>query len=48
VVASVIQAKDLNVTDKRVMRHVMDSTRATLIRMARKGLVRRVLDKPDI
>jgi len=33
--------------DKRLHRHVSDSARAGLMRMARRGLVRRILDQPD-
>ena len=33
--------------DKRLRRHVSDSARAGLMRMARRGIVRRILDQPD-
>ena len=33
--------------DKRLRRHIGDTTRAMLLRLARKGLVRKIVDAPD-
>jgi hypothetical protein len=46
VVAQVMAGKGLP-DDKRLRRHVGDAARSGLPRMARKGLVRRILDEPE-
>jgi|HubBroStandDraft_1064217.scaffolds.fasta_scaffold108236_2 hypothetical protein len=46
IVDQVMEAKGLP-PDRRLRRHVGDVARAGLLRMARKGLVRRILDQPD-
>ena len=33
--------------DRRLRRHIGDTARATLLRMVRKGLVRKIIDEPD-
>jgi hypothetical protein len=33
--------------DRRLRKHISDTTRAMLLRMVRKGLVRKVVDAPD-
>lgn len=46
IVAVAIEAKGLP-DDKRLRRHVSDTARASLMRMERRGLVRRVLREPE-
>jgi len=46
IVDRAIEAKGFT-TDKRLRRHIGDTTRATLLRMVRKGLVRKIIDEPD-
>ena len=33
--------------DRRLRKHISDTTRASLLRMVRKGLVRKIIDAPD-
>ena len=35
------------VPDRRLRRHIGDTTRATLLRMARRGLVRKIVEAPE-
>lgn len=46
IVARIMDIKGLP-DDRRLRKHVTDTVRASLMRTARKGLVRRVLDHPD-
>lgn len=46
IVSRIIDIKGLP-DDRRLRKHVTDTVRASLMRAARKGLVRRVLDHPD-
>ena len=46
IVDTVIEAKDLTV-DRRVMQHIRDTVRATLMWMELRGIARRVLDEPE-
>lgn len=46
IVERAIAAKGFNV-DGRLRRHISDTARATLLRIVRKGLVRRMLEQPD-
>jgi len=46
IVARAIATKGFEV-DTRLRRHISDTTRATLLRMERKGTVRRILEGPD-
>ena len=46
IVDRVVEAKAL-VLDSHLRRHVTNSTRGTLIRMERKGLVRKIVEAPD-
>jgi hypothetical protein len=34
-------------SDRRLRRHIGDTTRATLLRMARRGLVRKIVEAPE-
>ncbi len=46
IVERAIAAKGFDV-DKQLRRHISDTARATLLRLERKGVVRRVLVEPD-
>lgn len=47
IVERVIQAKGFE-PDGHVRKHITDTTRAALMRLARKGLVRRLIVEPDV
>jgi hypothetical protein len=46
IVSQVILAKGIE-PDRHLRRHISDTTRATLMRLGTRGIVRRVLDQPD-
>ena len=46
IVDRAITAKGLEV-DARLRKHITDTARASLLRMERKGALRRILDAPD-
>ena len=46
-IAAVVMAAKGLPDDKRLRKHVLDAARQSLMRMVRKGLVRRVMNEPD-
>jgi hypothetical protein len=46
-IADVVMAAKGLPDDNKLRKHVMDAARQSLMRMERKGLVRRILDQPD-
>jgi hypothetical protein len=47
-IADIVMATKGLPDDKRLRRHVMDSARQSLMRMALKGRARRILDEPEV
>lgn len=47
IVDRAIEAKGFT-ADRRLRRHVGDTARASLLRMVRRGLVRKIVDEPDV